>query len=372
MSGPPSDASAGPLTGLGVVELAGMGPGPMVGQMLADLGADVVVIDRVAGHDPAGQVNRRGKRSVVLDLKSPAGVAAATALVGRADVLVEGFRPGVMERLGLGPAPMLARNPGLVYGRITGWGQTGPLAATAGHDLGYLALTGALHAMGRADRPPDPPLNLVADYGGGAMLLLVGVLAALWERERSGQGQVVDAAMVDGVAAMTGLLHGMRAAGAVSDRRGANWLDGAAPWYRCYACADGRFIAVAALEPAFFATFLRCAGLSADWAAVQMDPAAWPGMEEAIAARLAERTRDAWAAVFVDSDACVAPVLDWEEALTHPHLAARGVYARADGVVQPAPAPRFSRTPGRAGTAQPMTGGATAAVLGALDADVRA
>jgi alpha-methylacyl-CoA racemase len=346
----------GPLAGLAVIEMAAIGPVPMAGQILADLGATVTVIDRRAGQDISREVHRRGKRSVALDLKSEAGRAAALALLGGADVLIEGFRPGVMERLGLGPEAVLALNPRLVYGRMTGWGQAGPLAASAGHDLTYLALTGALHAIGRAGEPPPPPLNLVADYGGGAMMLLVGCLAALWERGRSGRGQVVDAAMVDGVPALMGLLHSLRATGLWQDRREANWLDGGAPWYRCYACADGKFVALAALEPEFFATFLGLAGLPADWLARQMDRDAWPAMGEAIAARLAERTRDDWAAVFEGSDACCAPVLDWAEAPAHPHMVARGVFLTAGGVLQAAAAPRFSRTPGEAGPMGTTTG----------------
>ncbi|RMH52118.1 MAG: CoA transferase [Alphaproteobacteria bacterium] len=359
---------SGPLAGLRVVEMAGLGPCPMAGQFLADLGADVVVIDRAADVDISQEINRRGKRSVVLDLKSAGGRDAALALIARADVLIEGFRPGVMERLGLGPSDCAAVNPGLVYGRMTGWGQEGPLAASAGHDLTYLALTGALWAMGEPDRPPRPPLNLVADYGGGAMFLLLGVLAALWERERSGRGQVIDAAMIDGVSALLALQHTLRARGLWTDRRGDNWFDGAAPWYRCYACRDGKFLAVAAFEPEFFAEFLRIAGLPGDWVGRQMDRAAWPAMAEAIAARIAERDRDDWAALFEGADACAGPVLDWEEALRHPQMAARGVLARRDGLIQPMPAPRFSRTPARAGPLGRRTGQDSAAILAGLRA----
>ncbi|MEL6236247.1 MAG: CaiB/BaiF CoA-transferase family protein [Pseudomonadota bacterium] len=335
---------SGPLASLRVLEMAGLGPCPMAGQYLADLGADVVVVDRRAGEDISHDVNRRGKRSVVLDLKTAEGVAEARALAGRADVLIEGFRPGVMERLGLGPADLTEAHPGLIYGRMTGWGQEGPLAASAGHDLTYLALTGALHAMGAPDRPPEPPLNLVADYGGGALFLVMGVLAALFERGRSGRGQVIDAAMTDGVPALLALQYSMRATGLWRDERGVNWLDGGAPWYRCYACRDGKFLAVAALEPPFFTTFLRLAGLDAGWAARQMDRAAWPEMAETFAARLAERDRDAWAAVFEGSDACTGPVLSWTEAPEHPHMVARGVFRTHQGVLQAVPAPRFSRS----------------------------
>lgn len=335
---------SGPLAGLRVLEMAGLGPCPMAGQYLADLGADVLVVDRKAGTDISRDVNRRGKRSVALDLKASDGRDTAQMLACDADLLIEGFRPGVMERLGLGPEPLMARNQALIYGRMTGWGQDGPLAHSAGHDLTYLALTGALEAMGAPHRPPDPPLNLVADYGGGALFLVMGVLAALIERGRSGQGQIVDAAMTDGVPALLALQYSLRASGIWRDERGANWLDGGAPWYRCYACRDGRFLAVAALEPAFFAAFLALAGLPDHWRDRQMDRSAWPAMTEAFAARLAQRDRDDWAAVFEGSDACAGPVLRWAEAPEHPHMAARGVFRAPNGVLQAAPAPRFSRS----------------------------
>lgn len=340
----------GPLHGLRVVELAAIGPAPMCGMLLADLGADVIRVDRLAAAElgvptaPRFDVSARGKRSVALDLKAPAARDAALALVDRADVLIEGWRPGVAERLGLGPDVCLMRNPALVYGRMTGFGQSGPLASTAGHDLTYIALTGALHAIGAADRP-TPPLNLVGDFGGGAMLLAAGILAALVERGRSGQGQVVDAAMVDGAALLMGMFHGLRAAGQwdAGARRG-NLLDGGAPFYDVYETADGRFLAVAPLESKFFAVFAGRLGLDPALAAARDDRRAWPALREAIAERLRTRTRDEWAAVFADSDACVAPVLTIDEAPRHPHAVARQAYVDLDGMVQPAVAPRFSRS----------------------------
>ncbi len=335
---------AGPLAGLGVIEMAGIGPAPLAGQLLADLGAQVTVIDRARGPADPAAINRRGKRSIALDLKAAEGRALVLELIGRADVLIEGFRPGVMERLGLGPEEALGRNPRLIYGRMTGWGQDGPLARTAGHDITYLARTGVLAAIGPAERPV-PPLNLVADYGGGSMFLLLGILAALWERERSGRGQVVDAAMIEGVPAMLGLLMQMRAAGLWQDGRERNLLDGGAPFYRCYRCADGGFVAVGALEPQFFAVLVERTGAPEDWRARQMDRALWPEMTEGFAAIFATRPRDAWAELFADTDGCVAPVLDFDEAAADAQMAARGVWRRRGKVLEPAPAPRFSRTP---------------------------
>ena len=363
----PAPASAprqGPLAGLRVVEMEGIGPAPLAGQLLADLGAEVVLITRRAGGraDPA-DINNRGKRSVALNLKSAAGLQAALALVARADVLIEGFRPGVMERLGLGPDPCLARNPGLIYGRMTGWGQDGPMAQMAGHDINYLGLTGFLHATGRADDVPTPPLNIGADYAGGTMFLLLGILAALFERSRSGRGQVVDAAMVDGASALMALIHSWIARGGWSEQREANLLDGGAPFYRCYECADGKFISVGPLEPQFHAELLRLAGLPEDHQADQMDRARWPERREAYAAIFRRKTRDEWAEIFAGSDACVAPVLSWSEAPAHPHMAARGSFFRRDGVTQAAPAPRFNRTPPAPPAPPPAPGADTEAVL---------
>jgi alpha-methylacyl-CoA racemase len=334
----------GPLKDIAVVEMAGLGPCPFAGQMLADLGATVIVVERHKGKDFTGRVNRRGKQSVRVDLKSDAGREIVLRLCERADVLIEGYRPGVMERLGLGPDDAAARNPRLVFGRMTGWGQHGPLAASAGHDITYLAITGALHAMGEPGRPPVPPLNLVADYGGGSMLLLAGVLAALVERGASGKGQVVDAAMIDGIPAMMALIHSMLATGAWTGRRGDNLLDGGAPFYRCYETADGRYVAVGALEPQFFAILVEKTGLDPGWRLAQMDKRRWPQMAGELSAAFASRSRDEWAAIFEDTDGCVAPVLDFTEAAAHPHNVARGVFFESGGVVQAAPAPRFSRT----------------------------
>lgn len=330
---------AGPLSGLRVVELAGLGPGPHAGMVLADLGADVVQVRRP--HTPTGLLESN-RPWVELDLKSPAGVAGVLDLVERADVLIEGFRPGVAERLGLGPQVCLERNPRLVYGRITGWGQDGPRATQAGHDLNYLGLTGALAAIGRSDGTPVPPLNLVADFGGGSMLLLVGVLAAVVERERSGRGQVVDAAMVDGVAQLSQMLWQMRAIGMWSDARGDNLLDGGAPFYDTYACADGRHLAVAALEPQFYAALLAGLGLDPTGLPQQMDKSRWPELRAALAERIATRTRDQWAAVFDGVDACVTPVLELAEVAVDPHLVARETFDASTGL--PRPAPRFSRS----------------------------
>ncbi|MGP2440775.1 CaiB/BaiF CoA transferase family protein [Streptomyces sp. JW3] len=340
------------MSALRVVELAGLGPVPHAAMILADLGAEVVRVDRPSdrrglalGGGAADPTLRGRRRAVVLDLRTEEGRDGLSALVREADVLVEGLRPGVAERLGAGPEELRDVNPRLVYGRITGWGQRGPLAAEAGHDINYLALSGALHAMGRPGQPPAPPLNLVADYGAGSMLLVVGVLAALWERQRSGRGQVVDAAMVDGAALLSQFVLGLRGSAEWTGRRGANLLDGGAPFYDTYACADGRFVAVGALEPPFYAALLRGLGLDAEPLPDQSDRAGWPRLRRRFTEVFATRDRDAWAARFAGTDACVTPVLDFEEAAVHPHLAARGTYLRRDGVLQAAPAPRFTRGP---------------------------
>lgn len=332
---------AGPLATLTVVEFAGLGPAPLAGQLLADLGARVIVVDRGSAPADPTDINRRGKRSVALNLKTREGLEAAKRLIEKADILIEGFRPGVMERLGLGPQDCPER---LIYGRMTGWGQTGPWSATGGHDINYLAMTGALRAFGPGDGPPAAPLNLVADYGGGTMFLLFGLLAAVIERGVSGRGQVVDAAMVDGVPAMMGLIHGLLAQGRWRNEREANWLDGGAPYYRSYACADGKFIAVGALEPQFFAELVARAGLAETDLAAQDDTAAWPFERARFAAVFAQKTRDEWAAIFEGSDACAAPVLDFAEATCHPVNTARGVFYEAAGVTQASAAPRFSRS----------------------------
>jgi len=335
----------GPLEGLRVVEMAGIGPGPFCGMVLADLGAEVVCIERPGTQRDATDITARGKRHVALDLGTAAGIEAALGLIVKADVLVEGYRPGVMERLGLGPTPCHKLNPRLVYGRMTGWGQTGPLAGAAGHDINYIAVTGALHAIGRAGEAPPPPLNYVGDYGGGAMLLAVGLLAALHEARRSGQGQVVDAAMTDGAALLSSLFYGLKAAGQWTAQRGDNLLDGGAHFYDTYACADGKFVSVGALEPKFFAQLCELCGLEAEFAAGQMERSRWPLMKLRLADVFRTRTRDEWCALLEGTDACFAPVLDFDEAPQHLHNQARGTFVTLDGVVQPAPAPRFSRTP---------------------------
>lgn len=341
----PGRQSSGPLHGVRVVELGGIGPGPFAGMMLADLGAEVVRIDRPGSDGLRLVALERGRRSVVLDLRRPEGVAAALDLAARADVLIEGFRPGVTERLGLGPQDCWQRNAALVYGRMTGWGQDGPWAQTAGHDIGYIAVTGALHAIGRAGGPPQVPLNVVGDFGGGAMHLVTGVLAALLEARGSGRGQVVDAAIVDGVASLMTAMYGMLGAGAWRDERGVNLLDTGAPFYDVYETADGGHMAVGALEPKFYAEFVALLGLRPE-DADRDDQAGWPVLRERIASAFKGRTRDEWAAIFDGSDACVAPVLSMTEAPSQPQVAARGTFVDVDGMVVPAPAPRFSRTPG--------------------------
>lgn len=340
----------GPLAGVRVVELAGIGPGPFAAMLLADLGADVVRVDRPGGTgglkvDPAYDLANRNKRSVLLDLKTEPGQAAVLDLVERADILIEGYRPGVAERLGVGPDACRARNPRLVYGRMTGWGQQGPLAETAGHDIGYIAVTGALGMIGAADGPPAVPANLLGDYAGGSLYLVIGVLAALQHARTSGEGQVVDAAIVDGTAHLTAVIHGMMAAGGWQDRRGANLLDGGSPFYGTYETADGGYMAVGALEPKFYAEFIELLGI-ADQAPGRRDFDRWGELRALIADRFKQRTREEWTAVFASSDACVAPVLSLREAPGHPHLAARGTFVDHGGITQPAPAPRFSATPG--------------------------
>jgi alpha-methylacyl-CoA racemase len=351
-----AQARVGPLAGLRVLEMAGIGPGPFCAMLLADMGADVLRVDRAgAPPQPFLEVVGRGRRSVVLDLKSPEDVQTCLRLIERADVLIEGFRPGVMERLGLGPDLALARNPGLVYGRMTGWGQDGPLARTAGHDINYIGLSGALAALGPPDRPPPPPLNLVGDYGGGSLYLAFGIMAALYERRSSGLGQVVDGAVLDGAASMMAVFCGMAATG-LPVSQGQNFLAGAAPFYRCYACADGRYLAVGALEPQFYGMLVERAGLDASVYMPQPDPSAWPEISERLQEVMRTRTRDEWVALLEGTDACVTPVLDLAEAADHPHNQARGVFQNRHGVVQPAPAPRFGRTPGAIGAPAPSPG----------------
>ncbi|MBC9713623.1 CoA transferase [Streptomyces sp. TRM66268-LWL] len=355
-------AGNGPLDGVRVVELAGIGPGPFAAMLLADLGADVVRIDRPGGAGlaikPAFDVTNRNKRSVVVDLKDEHGPAKVLDLVDRADILIEGYRPGVAERLGVGPEQCHARNPRLVYGRMTGWGQEGPLAQRAGHDIAYIAITGALGMIGKPDEPPAIPANLVGDYAGGSLYLVVGVLAALQHARATGERQVVDAAIVDGTAHLSGMIHGMMAAGGWQDRRGANLLDGGCPFYGTYETSDGGHMAVGALEQQFYEEFVTLLGI-ADQAPPRKDLARWGELRTAIEAQFRTRTRDEWTAVFEDSDACVAPVLSLREAPDHPHLKERGTFVDHSGIVQPAPAPRFSATPGTVRTGPSLPGAHT-------------
>ena len=342
----------GPLAGLRIVEVAGIGPGPFAAMVLADLGADVVRVDRVdgVGADPGSaryDILGRGRRSVAVDLKAPGGTDVVLRLVAGADALIEGFRPGVAERLGIGPAACLARNPRLVYGRMTGWGQDGPLAERAGHDITYAAVAGALAHIGRAGQPPTPPLNLVADFGGGGMLLALGLVAALLHAQRTGEGQVVDAAMVDGTALLMAPFHGASAMGFWSDERGTNLLDSGAPFYDVYRCADGAEIAVGAIEPQFFATLLDVLELEPGSLPDQQDRAGWPTLRAALTTAFAARSRAEWLERAEGRDACLAPVLTMREAWEHEHLGARGTFVDVDGVPQPAPAPRFSVTQAR-------------------------
>ena len=371
----------GPLNGLRVVELAGIGPGPLCAMLLADLGADVMRIDRL---EPSGlglamaprfDINARNRRSAAIDLKAPRGRDAVLRIAASADVLIEGFRPGVAERLGLGPQDCHALNPRLVYGRMTGFGQTGPLAQAAGHDLNYIALTGVLDAIGPAGSGSIPPLNLVGDYGGGALYLAFGVMAALFERQTSGRGQVVDAAMVDGAASLASIFFGLKAAGNWGEPRGANLLDGGAPFYAVYTTADGRQVSIAALEPKFFAEFARLTGLDTRFVQRQYDRRLWPEMRAAIAALMLTRSRDAWSALLEGSDACFAPVLGFDEAAAHPHAQARSAFVTIDGVTQPAAAPRFDRSLPATPKPAPQAGAHTAQVLaeaGFSDAEIAA
>jgi alpha-methylacyl-CoA racemase len=355
-------ARMGPLAGLRVLEFEAIGPVPFGCMMLADMGADVLLVDRRDdprlgfGRERWFDVMMRGRRSVTLDLKTPQGVDAARRLAARAEVVVEGFRPGVMERLGLGPETLQADNPMLVYARMTGWGQSGPLADRAGHDIDYIALTGTLHAIGRAGGRPVPPLNLVGDFGGGGMMLAFGIACAVIEARASGRGQVVDTAMVDGAALLSTMFNGMAAAGRWSEERGANVLDSGAPWYDTYETRDGRWVAVGAIEPKFYAELLERLGLADAGLPPQHERAGWPRLRAAFTAAFATRTRDEWCNVFEGSDACFAPVLTFGEARAHPHARAREAYVQLAGIDQPAAAPRLSRTPGAARHAPPERG----------------
>jgi alpha-methylacyl-CoA racemase len=342
--------SSGPLTGYTIIELAGIGPGPFCGMMLADMGADVIRVDRaqaVHGGDPANpptDVLGRGRRSIGIDLKNPDGVETVLELVGKADAIFEGFRPGVTERLGLGPDVCLARNPKIVYGRMTGWGQEGPYSQAAGHDINYIALAGALHPIGRAGQAPVPPLNLVGDFGGGGLVLAFGIVCALLEAQKSGTGQVVDTAMVDGAALLTAMFYGMRPFH--TTERGTNLLDTGAHFYDVYETKDGEHVSIGSIEPQFYAELRRIAGLEADEWGAQMDRAQWPTLKAKIAEVFKTKTRDEWNALMEHTDVCYAPVLSLDEAHLHPHNVERGTFKTINGVVQPGPAPRFSRTNG--------------------------
>ena len=360
---------SGPLQGVRIVEMSGLGPAPFACMMLADLGAEVICVDRLSAGDARGPVAadifRRGKRSMALDLKQPGALQAVLKLIDSADVVVEGFRPGVMERLGLGPDVCLSRNPRLVYGRMTGWGQSGPMAAAAGHDINYIALSGALHAIGTIGQPLAP-LNLVGDFGGGGMLLAVGVLSAVLSARATGKGQVVDAAMTDGSALLMTMIYGWKAAGQWIDRRGVNMLDGGAHFYGTYQCSDGEWIAVGSIEPQFYALLVEKAGLQDVDLAAQRDRATWPQMRERLAEAFARRTRAQWCELMEGSDVCFSPVLSMTEAPGHPHNAARQTFVDVQGVTQPAPAPRFSETPASIDAPPARPGAHTVEILRSL------
>lgn len=342
---------AGPLEGLKIVEMVGLGPAPFCAMMFADMGAEVIRIDRpgnasiVAPEDSRFDITARGRRSIAIDLKKPEGQQTVLRLLDNADAVVEGFRPGVMERLGLGPEICLERNPKLVYGRMTGWGQHGPLAHAAGHDINYVALSGALHAIGRPGEPPVVPLNYIGDFGGGGMLLAFGVVCALLEARRSGEGQVVDAAMTDGAALLSAMMYGFRADGSLNNQRGENLLDGGAHFYNTYACADGKYISVGSIEPQFYALLIQLCGIDDPAFRAQRDPHGWPILKYRLADVFRTKTREEWCALMEGTDVCFAPVLDWDEAPEHPHNRSRETFINVNGVTQPAPAPRFSRTP---------------------------
>lgn len=341
-------AARGPLAGVKVVEFAGIGPGPFTAMLLSDMGAEVIRIDRKGSREGSKfDTTRRGRRSLALDLKTPEGAAAALRLCARADALIEGFRPGVMERLGLGPDACLAHNAKLVYGRMTGWGQAGPLAERAGHDINYISLSGALAAIGPAGEKPVPPINLVGDFGGGALYLAFGITCALIEAAKSGKGQVVDAAMTDGSASLMTAFYGLAAAGIWRVERGVNHLDSGSHFYNTYETADGKFVSVGAIEPQFYARLLKAAGIEGGGFDQQMDRAGWPALKAKLETVFKTKSRDEWCAIFEGADACFAPVLDMNEAPLHPHNRARETFVEIEGVVQPGAAPRFSRTPGQ-------------------------
>jgi alpha-methylacyl-CoA racemase len=368
----------GPLTGFKIVEIAGIGPAPMCAMLLADLGATVLRVERMQasglGIDKPDrfEIMNRSRHAIGVDLKSSQGVETILRLVAGADAFIEGFRPGVTERLGIGPEDCLARNPRLVYGRMTGWGQTGPLAQAAGHDLNYIALTGVLHAIGRADGKPTPPLNLVGDFGGGALYLALGIACGLLEAQRSGKGQVVDAAMTDGAASLMTMFFGMRAAGQWTVERGANILDSGAFFYEVYECADGRHVAVAPIEDKFLAELFRLLELDPADFPTKLDAKGWPAAKEKLAAVFRTRTQAQWCRLLEGSDACFAPVLSLDEAPDHPHNKARGTFVTVDGIVQPAPAPRFSRTPSATPTPPEMANAEVLRAWGFSDDEIAA
>ncbi|WP_242138978.1 CaiB/BaiF CoA-transferase family protein [Sphingomonas sp. TREG-RG-20F-R18-01] len=364
--------TAPPLAGLRILEMAGIGPGPFCGMMLADHGAEVIRVERPSRGgmtDPARDPLLRSRRTIVLDLKRPEAVAAVRHLAATCDGLIEGYRPGVMERLGLGPDLLLADNPRLVYGRMTGWGQTGPLADEPGHDIDYLAISGTLHALGEAGRKPNAPINLAADFGGGGMMLAFGMLAAILHVKATGEGQVVDAAMTDGSAVLSSMIWGFRAMGQWRDERGTNLLDGGAPFYDTYETADGKWIAVGAIEPQFYAALRGVMALDGSEWDTQFVPSAWPALKQELATRFKARPRDAWVAAFAGHEACIAPVLGFDEAVAHPHNVARGTFVTAGSVVQPAPAPRYSASTTVAPRMAGRTEGAAILAEAGFDAD---
>ena len=362
----------GPLEGVRIVELAGIGPAPFCAMLLSDMGAEVIRVDRAAnvghdtgreGEDPRFALLQRGRRNLAVDLKNPAGVAAVLRLIDQADALVEGFRPGVMERLGLGPKVCLPRNPKLVYGRMTGWGQNGPIAHTAGHDINYIALSGALHAIGEAGGPPVPPLNLIGDFGGGALYLAMGVLAGIISARTTRKGQVIDCSMVEGSASLMMMMYGALAAGAWHEERGRNRTDGGAHFYHVYETQDGEYVAVGSIEPQFYALLLQHTGLEGDSLPAQMDKSAWPAMRQRLADIFRQKTRAEWTAIMQQTDICFAPVLRMSEAIDHPHNRYRQSFVEIDGVAQPAPAPRFLGTPTQVQRPPARTGEHTDAIL---------
>ncbi|WP_321396028.1 CaiB/BaiF CoA-transferase family protein [Emcibacter sp.] len=364
----------GPLSGIRIIEFEAIGPAPYCGMLLADLGADVILIEQAETGlqgDPAKDLTRRGKRSIVLDLKDRDDLAVARELCRGADVLIEGRRPGAMERLGLGPDDLMPDNPGLIYGRVTGWGQAGPLASAAGHDINYIALSGILGAIGEKDRPPVPPLNLVGDYGGGSLFLAFGILAAIIERQHSGRGQVIDAAITDGAASLSTIFYALMAQGRWQAERGHNLLDGSAPYYRCYETRDGKYISVGAIEPRFYRVLLEKLGLDPADFEPQNDQARWPAYIKRFEEVFKSRTRMEWCELLEGTDACFAPVLDFEEAPFHPHNASRQAHIAQNGITAPAPAPRFSRAIGKADGGLPMKDQHRAEILAEIGPDRR-